>query len=157
MDHHDAQHSGEESEGGVPAGRPVGHGGTRVDIDERTAWSVDGFAGLAFCLVLLALGSWLFVRGAISADAGEGGIGLIVTGAAIVLVGGLLAGSLVIVAPGQTKVMQFFGRYIGTVRKTGLRMVVPLTTRRTVSVRVHNFETHELKVNDADGNPVNIA
>ena len=60
-------------------------------------------------------------------------------------------------APGQTRVVQFFGRYVGTVRKQGLRMIVPLTTRRNVSVRVHNFETNELKVNDADGNPVNIA
>ena len=64
---------------------------------------------------------------------------------------------MTIVAPGQTRVVQFFGRYVGTVRKQGLRMIVPLTTRRNVSVRVHNFETNELKVNDADGNPVNIA
>ena len=53
--------------------------------------------------------------------------------------------------------VQFFGRYIGTVRRTGLTWVVPLSTRRRVSVRVRSFETNALKVNDADGNPVEIA
>jgi len=64
---------------------------------------------------------------------------------------------LVVIAPGETRVVQFFGRYIGTVRRTGLTWVVPLSTRRRVSVRVRNFETNALKVNDADGNPVEIA
>jgi regulator of protease activity HflC (stomatin/prohibitin superfamily) len=128
-----------------------------VDVTEREAWSVDGFAGLAVSLLLLGLGGWMTVAGIIDADAGEGGIGLIVGGAAIIVLGLLLAASLTIVAPGQTRVVQFFGRYVGTVRKPGLRMIVPLTTRRNVSVRVHNFETNELKVNDADGNPINIA
>jgi regulator of protease activity HflC (stomatin/prohibitin superfamily) len=66
-------------------------------------------------------------------------------------------GSMVIVSPGDTRVMQFFGRYIGTVRRQGLSLVPPLTTRQKVSVRVHNFETNRLKVNDFDGNPVEIA
>ncbi len=59
--------------------------------------------------------------------------------------------------PGQTRVVQLFGRDVGTVRRTGLVLTVPLTTRKNVSVRVRNFETNELKVNDADGNPINIA
>jgi regulator of protease activity HflC (stomatin/prohibitin superfamily) len=146
-----------ESEGGPPAGHPVGHEGTRVDVTERQAWSVDGFAGLAVSLLLLGLGGWMAVAGIIDADAGRGGIGLIVGGVAIIVLALLLSASLTIVAPGQTRVVQFFGRYVGTVRKQGLRMIIPLTTRRNVSVRVHNFETNELKVNDADGNPVNIA
>jgi regulator of protease activity HflC (stomatin/prohibitin superfamily) len=65
--------------------------------------------------------------------------------------------SLVVVQPGQTRVVQFFGRYIGTVRRPGLAWVWPLTVRVGVSVRVRNFETNHLKVNDADGNPVEIA
>ena len=159
MDEDRAPQQGEigESEGGPPAGHPVGHEGTRVDVTERQAWSVDGFAGLAVSLLLLGLGGWMTVTGIIDADADRGGIGLIVGGAAIIVLGLLLAASLTIVAPGQTRVVQFFGRYVGTVRTQGLRMIVPLTTRRNVSVRVHNFETNELKVNDADGNPVNIA
>jgi regulator of protease activity HflC (stomatin/prohibitin superfamily) len=62
-----------------------------------------------------------------------------------------------VVSPGQTLVVQLFGRYVGTVRRTGLVLTVPLTTRHKTSVRVRNFETSELKVNDADGNPINIA
>jgi regulator of protease activity HflC (stomatin/prohibitin superfamily) len=65
--------------------------------------------------------------------------------------------SLVIVQPGQTRVIQYFGRYVGTVRRPGLWWVLPLTVRRAISVRVRNFETNHLKVNDADGNPVEIA
>ena len=53
--------------------------------------------------------------------------------------------------------VQFFGRYIGTVRRSGFWWVAPLTVRRRVSIRVRNFETNHLKVNDADGNPVEIA
>jgi len=59
--------------------------------------------------------------------------------------------------PGQTAVVQFFGRYVGTVRNAGFWWVLPLTVRRRVSIRVRNFETNHLKVNDADGNPVEIA
>ena len=120
-----------ESEGGPPAGHPVGHEGTRVDVTEREAWSVDGFAGLAVSLLLLGLGGWMTVAGIIDADAGRGGIGLIVGGMAIGVLGLLLSASLTIVAPGQTRVVQFFGRYVGTVRTQGLRMIVPLTTRAT--------------------------
>ena len=69
----------------------------------------------------------------------------------------LILTSLVIVQPGQTSVIAFFGRYIGTIRRPGLSWVFPLTTRKSINVRVRNFETHHLKVNDADGNPVEIA
>ncbi|MGC2206569.1 MAG: SPFH domain-containing protein [Candidatus Dormiibacterota bacterium] len=69
----------------------------------------------------------------------------------------IIAGSLVIVQPGQTKVVRFFGSYVGTVRRTGLSWILPLADRRTMSTRVRNFETNHLKVNDADGNPVEIA
>jgi regulator of protease activity HflC (stomatin/prohibitin superfamily) len=65
--------------------------------------------------------------------------------------------SLVIVPPGHTKVVRFFGSYVGTVRRTGLSWIVPLADRRNLSIRVRNFETNHLKVNDADGNPVDIA
>jgi regulator of protease activity HflC (stomatin/prohibitin superfamily) len=70
---------------------------------------------------------------------------------------GLVASSIVIVPPGQSRVIQFFGTYVGTVRRPGFWCVWPLTIRRAVSIRVRNFETNRLKVNDADGNPVEIA
>ena len=123
---------------------PVGHEGVRVDIAERPVWAVNGWFGvlaLAVCvagMVLLGLHSpkWLALP---------------------IVVFVLIATSLVIVPPGQTSVVQFFGRYIGTARRAGFWWVAPLTVRRRVSVRVRNFETGHLKVNDADGNPVEIA
>jgi regulator of protease activity HflC (stomatin/prohibitin superfamily) len=74
-----------------------------------------------------------------------------------IVVGVIILASLVIVQPGQTQVVQFFGSYVGTVRHTGLSWILPLTNHRNVSVRVRNFETNHLKVNDAEGNPVEIA
>ena len=74
-----------------------------------------------------------------------------------IAVGVIIAPSLVVVPPGQTSVVQFFGSYVGTVRRSGFWWVLPLTVRRRVSIRVRNFETSRLKVNDLDGNPVEIA
>ena len=74
-----------------------------------------------------------------------------------IVIGALIASSLVMVQPGHTKVVRFFGSYVGTVRRTGLSWIVPLADRRSLSIRVRNFETNHLKVNDADGNPVEIA
>ena len=74
-----------------------------------------------------------------------------------IVVGVIILASLVIVQPGQTRVVRFFGSYVGTVRRTGLWWILPLADRRNVSIRVRNFETNHLKVNDADGNPVEIA
>ena len=139
----------------APAGRPVGHSGTRVDINERPAWTMNG--GVAFLIGLIAavVGVALFYRDARTFL--EVALPLVAVSILAFVVGVLFLTSLTIVNPGDTKVVQFFGRYVGTVRKTGLLMTLPLTTKKKVSVKVRNFETHELKVNDANGNPVNIA
>ncbi|MHB8506678.1 MAG: SPFH domain-containing protein, partial [Acidimicrobiales bacterium] len=130
---------------GDPAAAPVGHSGTRVAINERPAWAISGWFGVlaaaasvAAC-VLLALHS----------------VGAVVIAPAAVAL--IILTSLVIVQPGQTRVVRFFGSYVGTVRRTGLSWILPLTDRRSLSIRVRNFETNHLKVNDADGNPVEIA
>jgi regulator of protease activity HflC (stomatin/prohibitin superfamily) len=123
---------------------PVGHEGLRVDIGERTTPAVNGWLGvavLAGCVAGMVVSiqhdnAWLW---------------------APILLFILVITSLVIVTPGETSVVQFFGRYIGTIRRSGFWWVLPLTIRRRVSVRVRNFETNHLKVNDADGNPVEIA
>ena len=134
----------------------------RVDITERparVAGSAVAFLALIILLAIMAGSVVLIGTGAQAADAGEpGAAARIIGGAAgVVFVTILLSSSLVIVVPGQTSVRQFFGQYIGTVRRTGLVLIPPLTTGKKVSVKVHNFETNELKVNDLDGNPVNIA
>jgi regulator of protease activity HflC (stomatin/prohibitin superfamily) len=64
---------------------------------------------------------------------------------------------LTVVNPNQAKVVQVFGTYAGSLKQQGLRWVNPLSTRRRVSLRVRNFESSKLKVNDQDGNPIEIA
>ena len=61
------------------------------------------------------------------------------------------------VAPNQSKVLQLFGTYVGSVRETGLRWANPFYSKETVSLRVRNFESEMLKVNDSSGNPIEIA
>ena len=63
---------------------------------------------------------------------------------------------LTLVNPNQSKVVLLFGKYLGTVRKPGLFWFNPFTVRRTVSLRVHNFNSETLKVNDLRGNPIEI-
>ena len=63
----------------------------------------------------------------------------------------------VIAAPGQARVIQLFGKYRGTVRESGMQWVNPFTHRIKVSTRIRNHETAQAKVNDADGNPIEIA
>ena len=125
-----------------PEATPVGHSGARVDIHERPAWAISGWAGVVVVAACIAAAFLL------------GGSAWII---APIVIGSLVATSLVIVQPGHTKVVRFFGSYVGTVRRTGLWWILPLADRRSLSIRVRNFETNHLKVNDADGNPVEIA
>jgi regulator of protease activity HflC (stomatin/prohibitin superfamily) len=122
---------------------PVGHQGVRVEISQRPALALNGWFGVIVLAACLA-GMYLTYKNTT----------VLVL---LIVVFALVLTSLVIVPPGQTSVVQFFGTYVGTVRRPGFWWVLPLTIRRRVSVRVRNFETRRLKVNDADGNPVDIA
>lgn len=135
-----------------PDARPVGLRAGEVSIAERPAWQADGFVALGIVLVLAVVGVWGFVQAEATGSALPGVLG----GVAYVALMIILA-SITIVQPGQTQVVQFFGRYVGTVRKAGLLWLLPFTTHRKVSVRVQNFETAHMKVNDSTGNPVEIA
>ena len=146
----------------APRSGAPGSSAARVDITERparTAGSGAAFLVLILYLALIAGSIATVLRVAFDADAGRPVAVALVSGASVVLVLALLLmfTSLVIVVPGQTSVRQFFGRYIGTVRRPGIALVPPLTNGKRVSVKVHNFETSELKVNDLEGNPINIA
>jgi len=128
-----------------PEATPVGHSGVRVEIRERQAWAINGWLGVLVvvgCIVASIFLAHSSVKAVITAP---------------IVVGVLILTSLVIVQPGQTRVVRFFGSYVGTVRRTGLSWILPFADRRNVSIRVRNFETNHLKVNDADGNPVEIA
>jgi regulator of protease activity HflC (stomatin/prohibitin superfamily) len=129
----------------APEATPVGHSGTRVEIHEREAWAINGWLGVLLVVIAIA-GCVLLAHRSIKA---------LIT--VPILVAVVVLGSLVIVQPGHTKVVRFFGSYVGTLRRTGLWWILPLSDRKSVSIRVRNFETSHLKVNDADGNPVEIA
>ena len=135
---------------------PVGvRPGARVDVTERPAWSLGGGAAFLAALVAVAALAGAVVLFAKADSSGTDAPAFV--GIALVLVGVAIFTGLTIVSPGSTRVVLFFGRYVGTGRRTGLVLTVPFATRRSVSVRVRNFETNELKVNDQEGNPVNIA
>lgn len=142
---------------------PVGHSGTAVDITERKSWSGGG--GLATIIILISIiliAPAIFLIGttANKLDAGTIsiplGVALILAGACCFILSLLGLTSIRIISPGETRVIQFFGRYIGTIRHTGLRAIPPLSNPTKVSIKVRNFETNTIKVNDLNGNPVNI-
>lgn len=116
---------------------------------ERQAFRVNGFLVL---LVLLIVGA---VAGGLAAATMNpaAGAGAIVLGIALLLV----ATGFTVINPNESKVVQFFGRYVGSVNEAGFLWVLPLSTKKRITLRVRNFETAKLKVNDADGNPVEIA
>ena len=142
---------------------PVGHSGTAVDITERKSWSGGG--GLATIIILISIiliAPAIFLIGttANKLDAGTIsvplGVALILAGACCFILSLLGLTSIRIISPGETRVIQFFGRYIGTIRHTGLRAIPPLSNPTKVSIKVRNFETNTIKVNDLNGNPINI-
>ena len=142
---------------------PVGHSGTAVDITERKSWSGGG--GLATIIILISIiliAPAIFLIGTTSTKLDAGtisvplGVALILAGACCFLLSLLGLTSIRIISPGETRVIQFFGRYIGTIRHTGLRAIPPLSNPTKVSIKVRNFETNTIKVNDLNGNPINI-
>nr|WP_247706641.1 SPFH domain-containing protein [Streptomyces liliiviolaceus] len=125
-------------------------------VREVSAHSIGGGLALLLGLVGLLLGAALVVS-ATAVDAAGGKAVLIVAGVLIGLAAFIAMCGLNMVAPGEARVVQLFGRYRGTIREDGLRWVNPLTSRTKISTRVRNHETAVLKVNDAYGNPIELA
>jgi hypothetical protein len=122
---------------------------------ERAAWSpVPGFVAAVFGWVAVAVGIGMLISGYTKSPVGGAAV---VLGWLVLGVGALLLSGLVQVVAGEARVIQLFGQYRGTVRTAGLAFVNPLTKRRKVSIRLRNHETAVAKVNDADGNPIEIA
>src|SRR5262249_49459064 len=74
----------------------------------------------------------------------------------MVVLGFILLGGNMVIGPNEARALTFFGRYVGTVKEPGLRWVNPFTAKRLVSLRARNFETAKIKVNDIEGNPIEI-
>ncbi|MGW3414557.1 SPFH domain-containing protein [Streptomyces sp. NPDC000888] len=125
-------------------------------VREFAARSIGGGLALLLGLVGLLLGAGMIAT-ATTVSATGPKAALIVGGIVIAIASFTAMCGLNTVAPGEARVVQLFGRYRGTIRQDGLRWVNPLTSRTKISTRVRNHETPVLKVNDAYGNPIELA
>ena len=121
--------------------------------DRKLLVTIPGLLAVAIWLLLAVAGAALLIA-SLTGGTSWGGAG------AAVLLGLLLLIALngfVIVQPNQAKVATFLGRYLGTIRRSGFHWINPLTVRRNLSLRIRNLDTDVLKVNDANGNPIEIS
>ncbi|MDT2047896.1 hypothetical protein CHN50_15070 [Priestia aryabhattai] len=114
-------------------------------MQERQAWILNGFVGILLILAAIIGGIFMLIQE------------VPLVGLPLIAIGGLLASGVTVVQPNQSQVVIFFGKYLGSIRSSGLFVTVPLTIRRTISLRVRNFNSKKLKVNDVEGNPIEIA
>jgi len=119
---------------------------------EKIKTPVSGFGALFLSIFLFLFSAFLFV---IATAQGVPAFSLL---ASLGVVGGiLLAKGIIVVSPNHSRVLTFFGKYVGTAKKNGLMFVNPFFKRQTISLRSENLESAKLKVNDKMGNPIEIA
>jgi hypothetical protein len=123
-------------------------------IREKPMTAASGWAALAILIPLLIV---IVASIVIEARSEAPGAGRIVALALFAAVDGISMGGLFVVNPNEGQVLQLFGSYVGTVKEPGLRWANPFYTKRRISQRIRNFEGQHLKVNDIEGNPIEIA
>ena len=128
-----------------------------VAVPERMVKALPGWIGLVTVLLLIGLSIWLFALGLPDAPWLRPSPVLLAASAVLFLVACICCNGLFVVQPNQARVLVLFGRYTGTVKADGWYFVNPLVSKRPVSLRVRNFTSPQLKVNDANGNPIEIA
>ncbi len=106
---------------------------------------------------VIVVGSGVSLWGLITSIDTGGGTPEIVGWAAALVVVSVAWGGFFVVNPNEAKVLTLFGRYWGSIKRDGFHWANPLLTKRHISLRVRNFESSQLKVNDLEGNPVEIA
>ena len=121
-------------------------------IRERELRTASGLLMLAVFLIVIAVAIAVIVRAARADDGVVAVLGALLIVASVVALAGLFT-----VGPNQGQVLQLFGAYRGTAKEQGLRWANPFLTKKRISLRVRNFESAHLKVNDTDGNPIEIA
>ncbi len=115
-------------------------------MNEKKGFSINGYS--AFIVLVLAT---LFVFSQLVAASID------FLSVLVVVITLLAVPGFFMVQPNQAKVMTFFGSYVGTVKAGGLRWTIPLFIRKNISLRIRNFESNQMKVNDNLGNPIEIA
>jgi hypothetical protein len=126
-----------------------------VPVNEQPARFTSGMRMLVLGIAILLVAIALAVLGSHLKHALA--ITVVIIAILLFLAGGTVLRGLTAVVPGQARVVQLFGRYRGTIRESGLQWVNPFTERIKVSTRIRNQESAQAKVNDADGNPIEIA
>ena len=119
---------------------------------EREIRGISGWLMLVVLIVVLAGAAYGFF-----AAARDGAASAVVAWLIVVLVDAVCFNGLTVVNPNEARVLTLFGVYKGSIKRAGFWWVNPLTARRRLSLRVRNFESGKLKVNDHDGNPIEIA
>ncbi|WP_369901355.1 SPFH domain-containing protein [Bacillus manliponensis] len=114
-------------------------------MKEKQVFYMNGFLGVLGVLALAGIGASFLIQK------------LFIVAIPLFILALVTATGIGMVQPNQAKVVTFFGNYLGTIRENGLYLTVPLTFRQTVSLRVENFNSKKLKVNDVEGNPIEIA
>jgi regulator of protease activity HflC (stomatin/prohibitin superfamily) len=128
----------------------------KTRIRENKIRTASGGVMLALILGTMAAVALVAGQSGVFADGGASSARLVVT-LLVEVVGAVLLGGLFVVNPNEGRVLQLFGRYVGTVRTEGLRWAMPFYSKRRISLRVRSFESARLKVNDVNGNPIEIA
>ncbi|MHA4844272.1 SPFH domain-containing protein [Flavitalea antarctica] len=118
---------------------------------EKIIKPVSGFIALLISFLLAILSVYFFVTAV-----KEGPQSFVWYGIISLIVGLFLAAGIIIVSPNHSKVLTFFGKYVGTVKENGLLFVNPLYKKQQISLRSENLESSKLKVNDKMGNPIEI-
>jgi regulator of protease activity HflC (stomatin/prohibitin superfamily) len=127
-------------------------------VRERLRNGSPGLLLLPLLILALGIPIRVFLAGVRAAEVRDDGAAFYIIGAALLFALWVLAvRGFFIVAPNEGQVLQLFGSYAGTAKTAGLRWANPFYTRKKISLRVRNFESSHLKVNDAEGNPIEIA
>jgi regulator of protease activity HflC (stomatin/prohibitin superfamily) len=121
---------------------------------EKQYKPLPGLVGLVLSLAVLGSGVFLLTRLEAGADPDPL---LIIGGALLLIIGFFLFRGLVVIQPNHSRVLNFFGTYVGTVKENGWFYVNPFFTKENISLRAQNLESAKLKVNDKMGNPIEIA
>ncbi|MEG0292875.1 SPFH domain-containing protein [Enterococcus sp.] len=121
-------------------------------MKDKNTFHVNGYLGLLVLICLLIGGGYLFFIGVETETNWK-----IITAILMGLIAIIFMSSLTIVSPNQSKAILFFGQYLGTIKSNGLFITTPFTQKINVSLKVRNFNSSLLKVNDSDGNPVEIS
>jgi len=122
---------------------------------ERNAVAIPGLVMVVIVVALFAGAAYLLV--ASLSGGNEPSPGAVIGSVILTLVAVIAASGFVVIQPNQAAVVTFLGSYLGTLHQSGFAWTLPLTLRRIVSLRVQNFDSQVLKVNDAVGNPVEVA